>query len=112
MEHRLDNRNVTDITVTLHLVANSLGDFRMTNLSAGGACVADPQQLLRVGDFVRAIFLPEHIVTDSTQANLNEHTPECVMEGLVVHTGLGQAGIMWASLSSDCEQLLPGLLAA
>ncbi len=112
MEHRLDHRNTTDITITLYCAAQLLGNFQIRNLSVGGAGLADPQQQLKVGDFIAATFPPEHIAIISSEASTDTQHDECLMHGLVVHTGKGVAGIMWASVSSECFQLLPGLLAA
>ncbi|OZG72917.1 hypothetical protein BTA51_13230 [Hahella sp. CCB-MM4] len=112
MEHRLDIRNRVNFTVRLRDASQSLGDFKVLNISEGGIGLEDSEGRLPEGDFVKVIF-PHSVYSYQKDADGKTLMPEdCIMYGLVVHTTDGRAGLMWDSSEDDCIKLLPDDLIA
>ncbi len=112
MEHRLDIRNLVNFTVRLRDASQTLGDFKVLNISEGGIGLADPEGRLPEGNFVTVIF-PHSVYSYLDTADGRTLMPEdCIMQGLVIHTTEGKAGLMWDSSEDDCIRLLPDDLIA
>ncbi|WP_020410514.1 PilZ domain-containing protein [Hahella ganghwensis] len=113
MEHRLDIRNRVNFTVKLGDVSQTLGTFEVLDISEGGIGLEDPEGKLPIGDFVEVIF--PHSIYAYLDENADTSTlmpDDCFMQGLVIHTTNGRAGLMWDSGDDFCLRLLPELIAA